>query len=97
MRFFRNSGIFPISEVILVEIPDPVYYLWGGGGGGNGYHKLCVLCHLIRVLINFETITIYWYIVRVNYKYNIIKLDCTAFNALCNCIIIPVLLHLMIY
>ena len=28
MRFFRN---FPTSEVILVEIPDPVYYLWGGG------------------------------------------------------------------
>ena len=24
MRFFRNSGIFPTSEVILVEIPDPV-------------------------------------------------------------------------
>ena len=25
MRFFRNSGIFPTSEVILVS------YLWGGG------------------------------------------------------------------
>ena len=24
MRFFRNSGILPTSEVILVEIPDPV-------------------------------------------------------------------------
>ena len=24
MRFFRNSGIFPTSEVILVEIPDLV-------------------------------------------------------------------------
>ena len=24
MRFFRNSGIFPTSEVILVKIPDPV-------------------------------------------------------------------------
>ena len=24
MRFFRNSGIFTTSEVILVEIPDPI-------------------------------------------------------------------------
>ena len=32
MRIFRNSRILPTSEVILVEIPDPVSYLWGGGG-----------------------------------------------------------------
>ena len=38
---FSDSGIFPTSEVIFVEIPDQVSYLWGGW-----YHMLCVLADL---------------------------------------------------